>query len=206
MILKKYSKDLEKSSQKAVQVARNAIILFHQGAKGAKTTKGHTMTATATTTSNPFVITLPGDEPREYAQLGRAKAAADRFSLSRKIDVQVITLDGEGQPTVAFVASPVRDRHYRPFERIENVKFGAPAIDGWVPAYSRIKIKATVYRPTEKGAGWLVHSGLNGKITIVRNTKAACKLTSAMKTQELVGAPLAAIRRLSAAWLAEKAR
>ena len=92
----------------------------------------------------------------------------------------------EETDVVAFVTSPraIRNQetgeHFVPWTRVETPKFAAPNFEGWISAYTRKRIGATVYRKVE-GKGWRVHDGRTGNFRDVENTKQACNLTSAMR-------------------------
>ena len=167
------------------------------------------MTTIATpevSTDKPFTIEIEGEEPRTYAQLGRAKDAANKLAARLKMDLEVSTIDPEtGRKIVLHTATPVSGRRFAPWERVENNPKidGKPVIKGWKVAYSRTKIKVLVYRPETKGAGWLVWDGRVDTYELCPNTTVAQKLTKDLKDHTLAGRPLETLLKESAKMLAD---
>ncbi len=83
------------------------------------------------------------------------------------------------------IANREHGQHFVPWTRLENPRFVAPDFEGYVPAYTRKRILATVYRKNdyERGAvgSWRVFDGRTGRFQDVRSTKEACALTGAMR-------------------------
>lgn len=131
-----------------------------------------------------YAITSTEGQLKTYVKLNKATTWADQHAGENQIEVQVIHV-----PTsvVAYVVNPraLRKRAdgtwFAPWTRVETPKHAAPEIEGFIPAYTRRRIQATVYRGLEKGAGWLVHDGRTGGRCAVANTTEARHLTTAMK-------------------------
>lgn len=132
-----------------------------------------------------YSITLPDtDQPKVYAILTKATEFADKFAAKNSVELEVVhTSTG----VVAHVATPVKGRHFFPWERVETPKFPAPHFEGWRPAYTRKRITATVYRSYDPEAElpWMVHDGRSGNTKLVATTKAANEVTKGMKDREL---------------------
>lgn len=126
-----------------------------------------------------YTITLPNvDEPKTYARVDAATKFADKFALENTVELKVIHAPTGAVIHVAtYVPAGV---HFHPWQRVETPKHEAPDFENYTPAYTRKRIGATVYRPNEKGLGWLVYDGRSGNSEIVANTKEACKLTVEM--------------------------
>lgn len=126
-------------------------------------------------------ILLPGGhQPKTYKRLDAAKEFADLYSLEHSVELEVI--DNESL-NVMYVATPVRDRIFHPWERVETPKFSSPHFEGWRPAYTRKRIEATVYRSydPENTKPWRVYDGRTKAFVDVANTKEACKVTKEMR-------------------------
>lgn len=124
-----------------------------------------------------FAINFAG-QATEYVNISEATKAADLLALEGA-EVKVTHLETEA---VVYVTNrrAVQGGYFQPWERVETPKFQAPDIAGWVPAYTRKRIQATVYRATE-GRAWMIHDGRTGNTTTAPNTKAACEITKAMR-------------------------
>lgn len=127
-----------------------------------------------------FTITLPDAEPKTYQVRDAAVAFATKVSKEQGIELEVV--DSETN-SVVKVTTPVEGRHFHPWERVETPKFQSPHFEGWRPAYTRVRIQATVYRSYDAEAEfpWLVHDGRTGGKLQVATTKAARLLTTEMK-------------------------
>src|SRR4051812_15358111 len=103
-----------------------------------------------------FTITLPGQEPKSYPTLAKAKAFALRKAVTSGIELEIVNSETR---TVAFMCTPVQGRIFHPWERVETPAFAAPHFEGFYPAYTRKRIMATVYRAYDAEAEmpWLVH-------------------------------------------------
>lgn len=113
-----------------------------------------------------------------FDELGPARHEAENLTQELGIEIQV-THQETG--AVAYVTTPVpQGQYFAPWQRIENPKFAAPYFAGFVPAYSRKRIEATVYRALDH-SGWRIHDGRTNNFQDVANTKAACALTSSMR-------------------------
>jgi len=141
-------------------------------------------------TRTMFTITL-NDNTASYTRLNDATRRANTLAARDGVEVKVVHAETS---SVVFITSPARQRveaeggEYNPWTRVEQPKHAAPDFDGYVPAYSRKKIAATVYRKNDferGGDNWRVFDGRTGKFRDVRDTKAACKLTTAMKDMTL---------------------
>lgn len=133
-----------------------------------------------------YSITIPGtDQPKTYAQ----KAAAVKFVDKQAAEGTVLQVVDAETNLVVHVGDPVAgSRHFHPFERLESPKTTAPSYEGFVPAYHRKRIDATVYRGLDefglKGT-WRIYDGRSGKFRDVSSTKEACTLTREMKEMQL---------------------
>lgn len=148
-------------------------------------TKGHIMTTTEIETTTQYVVDgiesadLPAEVFTDYIA---ARDAADALALEHGVEVEVVTQTGR----VAHVATPVRDRNFHAFERVETPKFEAPHVEGYRPAYTRARIGAVVYRavaPEDKDKTWLVLTVDDGVQRFARTTKAARLITNALRAE-----------------------
>lgn len=134
-----------------------------------------------------YTITLPDtDQPKTYAKKDAAVKYVDKRAHEDNLSLQVV--DGESG-LVVHVGDPVAgSRHFHPFERLESPKTTAPEFVGFVPAYHRKRIDATVYRGLDehglKGT-WRVYDGRSKKFRDVTSTAEACTLTREMKDMQL---------------------
>lgn len=134
-----------------------------------------------------FVLTNPatGSEITRK-RLADAEAKATELAVAQSTEIPVLHAETEA---VVFVATYVpTDRYFHAFERVETPKHVAPNYHGFVPAYVRKRIGATVYRGMEefdKKGQWLIHDGRTGGHVIVANTKEACQVTKDMKDTQL---------------------
>jgi hypothetical protein len=121
------------------------------------------------------------DQSFEYARLNDATKRADKLAGEGH---EIVVMHAETEAAVYAVnprALAIKGGGYfYPWTRVETPKFVAPALTGWVPAYTRKRIQATVYRRQE-GKGWLVVDGRTGGRQEVANTVEACELTKAMR-------------------------
>ena len=74
---------------------------------------------------------------------------------------------------VVHTATPVRDRIFHAFERVEDSKVEMPRIETHRVAYVRTRVGAAVYRPLTKGDPWLVVQPSTGLRREVPTTRAA---------------------------------
>lgn len=117
-----------------------------------------------------------------YEEFTEAREFAQAITAEQAIELQVVHETG----VVAFVTTPVPvGEYFKPWERIENPKFPAPAFAGWVPAYTRKRIQATAYRSVDK-QGWLIHDGRTGGTRVVPNTTEGRFLFTAMRLGEML--------------------
>lgn len=128
-----------------------------------------------------YSITLPDtQDPKEYAKVGPATAFADKKAVELHRELQVVhTATGAVVHVATYV--PAEQGHFKPWERVETPRIVAPNFPEFVPAYSRKRIGATVYRPLAKGGEWLVFDGRSGNSVLVTNTREACTLTKEMR-------------------------
>lgn len=129
-----------------------------------------------------YTITA-GDQTKTYARLQDATKYADKQATELGIEVKVVHQETEA---VVYATSQraIRNKetgeHFVPWTRLENPKHVAPEFEGFVPAYTRRRIEATVYRGQEKGQ-WRVFDGRTGKFQDVANTTESRHLLTAMK-------------------------
>jgi hypothetical protein len=118
---------------------------------------------------------------REYARLNDATKRADKLAEEGG-EHKVVHLETEAVVYVTSLAAKAaaNGAHFNPWTRVETPKHAAPDFPGFVPAYTRKRIQATVYRGVERGA-WRVFDGRTGKYQDVANTVEACNLTSSMR-------------------------
>lgn len=133
-----------------------------------------------------YVITQAGTNEVitvDVEEFGMAREIADTEAHQRTAEIVVTQQETDA---VAYVTSVKAQQvaetgeYFTPWTRLENPKFAAPVFAGFVPAYTRKRITATVYRNVQE-KGWRVHDGRTGNFQDVANTKAACELTSAMR-------------------------
>lgn len=133
-----------------------------------------------------YAITTQNDRIGKVEDFGQAREIADDHAKEAGVEVKVVLVMEDGNTIHAYAATPVQAGHtFAPWQRIENPKFQAPAFAGFVPAYTRKRIQATVYR-SEAHEGWRVHDGRTGNHMDVENTKAACALTKAMRLGQML--------------------
>jgi len=114
----------------------------------------------------------------EYARLHDATSRADKLAAEgAEITVQHVET---GAVVYVTNARALAEGYFHPWTRVETPKFQAPDLAGWVPAYVRKRIQATVYRSTETRA-WLIHDGRTGGTVQAANTKEACAVTKEMR-------------------------
>jgi hypothetical protein len=129
-----------------------------------------------------FEITV-ADQTKTYARLSDATKYADKQAADLGVEVKVTHQETEA---VVYATSPrallnrETGAHFVPWTRVENPKHVAPEFEGFIPAYTRRRIEATVYRGQEKGS-WRVFDGRTGKYQDVANTTASRHLLTAMK-------------------------
>lgn len=133
-----------------------------------------------------FTITLPdNDQPKTYNRRADAIRFVDKQAVDNGLALQVVDEDGN----VAHVGNPVTDRYFHPFERLETpTKVTAPHVPGFVPAYHRVRVQATVFRGLDEHGNkgkWLIHDGRSGNSVEVANTKEANEVTKGMKVAQL---------------------
>jgi hypothetical protein len=123
------------------------------------------------------------DTSFRFEDVAEASVKAQEWTNEESVELQVIH---QATGAVVLVTTPIQPGHYfQPWQRIENPKFSAPYFEGFIPAYTRKRIQATVYR-SQDHAGWRVHDGRTGNFVDVKTTKEACHLTTSMrKGQEL---------------------
>lgn len=126
------------------------------------------------------------DQSFEYARLNDATKRADKLASEGH---EIVVKHAETEAAVYAVnprALEVKGGGYfYPWTRVETPKFVAPALTGWVPAYTRKRIQATVYRRHE-GKGWRIHDGRTGNTVDAANTKEACLITKEMRLGRLL--------------------
>lgn len=134
-----------------------------------------------------FTITLPDSaEPKTYNRRDAAIKFVNKQALENGLALQVIDEDGN----VAHVGNPVTDRYFHPFERLQTPPSSvpAPAFEGFVPAYHRVRVQATVFRGLDEAGlkgTWRVFDGRSRNFVDVANTKEANEVTKGMKTAQL---------------------
>jgi hypothetical protein len=134
-----------------------------------------------------FTIALPDTkEPKVYAKRDAAIKFVNKQALENGLALQVIDEDGN----IAHVGNPVTDRYFHPFERLETPpsSLEAPAFPGFVPAYHRKRVLATVYRGQDEAGlkgTWRIYDGRSKNFVDVANTKDANEVTKGMKTAQL---------------------
>jgi hypothetical protein len=129
-----------------------------------------------------YTIEIDG-QSKSYARLNDATKFADKKALESGIEVKVLHTETEA---VAYATSPraITNRedgtHFVPWTRVETPKHLAPEIEGFIPAYTRKRIQATVYRGQERGQ-WIVFDGRTGQRRLVANTTESRLLLTEMK-------------------------
>lgn len=129
-----------------------------------------------------YTITIQG-QTKNYARLNDATKFADKQATELGIEVEVVHAETNA---VAYVTSPrallnrETGEHFVPWTRVETPKHVAPDFEGFVPAYTRRRIEATVYRGQEK-AQWRVFDGRTGNFRDVANTTESRHLLTEMK-------------------------
>lgn len=107
----------------------------------------------------------------------QAVAVIDELAVTNGVELELV--DDEGH--VVHVATPVVGRQFHPFERVEDPGFPAPHVEGYRPAYRRVRIGAVVYRalaPEDKDKTWMVLTVDDGLKRFVRTTAAARAITN----------------------------
>lgn len=118
-------------------------------------------------------------EETRFEELSDARELAERLATENKVELEVVhTATG----AVAYVATYVTGRIFHAWERVETPRFEAPHIEGYRPAYQRVRIGAVVYRPLEKGEPWLVLH--NGRRYLRPTTAGAREVTNALRRGE----------------------
>jgi hypothetical protein len=133
-----------------------------------------------------YDIKLPEAEPKTYQVLKAAKAFADKVAIEQGIELEVVNTE---TGTVTYLTSPAliakRDAgvHFVPWSRLETPKFAAPVVEGFYPAYNRVRVGAVVYRAYDEAAElpWMVLDTRTGGRQLVPTTKAARMVTNAMR-------------------------
>lgn len=121
------------------------------------------------------------DSEQTFDDLETAREWADEVTQQESMELQVLYRTEDGSEIVALVTTPVPvDQYFLPWQRVETPKHAAPHFEGFVPAYTRKRIAATVYRG-EDHTGWRVFDGRTGNFKDVANTKEACALTCEMR-------------------------
>jgi hypothetical protein len=134
-----------------------------------------------------FTITV-ADQTKTYNRIADAQRFADKKASELALEVKVLHAE---TGAVAYATSPraILNReegvHFVPFTRVETPKHVAPEFEGFMPAYTRKRIAATVYRGQEKGA-WLVFDGRTGGKRVVSNTTESRLLLTAMKNGQML--------------------
>jgi hypothetical protein len=130
-----------------------------------------------------FNVQISADEVKSYTRLPDATKLADKLASEQGAEIKVIHQETEA---VVYVTSPkaqakaATGEYFTPWTRVETPKHVAPEFEGFVPAYTRRRIEATVYRGQEKGS-WRVFDGRTGKFKDVANTTESRLLLTAMK-------------------------
>lgn len=123
------------------------------------------------------------DEVKTYSRLNDATKFADKVAADQGIEVKVLHAETEAVAyvtSVRAIANREQGVHFVPWTRVETPKHVAPEFAGFVPAYTRKRIEATVYRGQEKGS-WRVFDGRTGAYRDVANTTESRLLLTAMK-------------------------
>lgn len=118
----------------------------------------------------------------EFEDIDVAKAFAHGAAVEHSVELEVVTDDEDGNPVVAYVATPVEGRNFHPYERVETPAFQAPHIEGYRPAYQRVRIGTVVYRKLDE-KGWLVFNTQTGEKIEVATTAKAREITNRMRQE-----------------------
>jgi len=130
-----------------------------------------------------YNVQIDADKVKSYTRLNDATTLADKLASEQGGEFKVVHEETEA---VVYVTSPkaLRNKetgeHFTPWTRVETPKHVAPEFAGFVPAYTRRRIGATVYRGQEKGS-WRVFDGRTGRYQDVANTTESRHLLTAMK-------------------------
>lgn len=116
-----------------------------------------------------------------YTDFPQVMAEADALAKKHSKEIQVLNTETD---SIAYVATYVAGRTFNAWERVEVPKFEAKHIDGYVPAYQRVRIGAVVYRPLTKGEPWLVVTS-DGKKYEAANTAKARAITNKLREEQL---------------------
>lgn len=119
------------------------------------------------------------DDLVTFEDLDVAKEFARGVAVEHSVELEVVTVNEDGETVVVYVATPVEGRAFHPWERVETPAFEAPHVEGFRPAYQRKRIGAVVYRKLSE-RGWLVLNTLTGERVEVTTTKAARLITNRM--------------------------
>jgi hypothetical protein len=142
------------------------------------------MTDQTTTTEAPaYSVSVPEAGETKFVKFGDAREFADQVAGKGGFTLQVLHL-ATGAEAYAVNPAALRKRadgtYFQPNTRIENPKFVAPFIAGWVPAYVRSRIQATVLRQIGT-SNLLIHDGRTGGTRTANNCKQANEITKAMR-------------------------
>ena len=127
------------------------------------------------------------DAPVQTDDLSEAIKVAEGIAKETGEEIKLVHVATEA---VVFATSPRAIRHdetgehFQPWTRLETPKHVAPDFFGYVPAYTRKRIQATVYRKNDRergGLNWRVFDGRTGNFRDVHDTKEACQLTTDMR-------------------------
>lgn len=135
-----------------------------------------------------FTITLPDtDQPKSYARKDAAVRFVDKYAADHQVSLQVVDTESGN---VVHVGNPVTGRYFHPFERLQTPPSSvpAPAYEGFVPAYHRVRVQASVFRGLDEAGNkgvWRIHDGRSGRFVDVSNTKEANEVTKGMKSAQL---------------------
>lgn len=120
---------------------------------------------------------------REYTRLNDATKLADKLAKNEGGEHKVIHAE---TGAVVYAVNPrkvLKDetgQYFTPWTRVETPKHVAPEFEGFIPAYTRRRIEATVYRGQERGQ-WRVFDGRTGRYQDVANTTESRHLLTNMK-------------------------
>lgn len=126
---------------------------------------------------------LINDKVQRFDALNDATKEAERAAGLENIEVKVTHAETD---VVVFVTSPraIRKQQHGeafvPWTRVETPKHQAPEFADFVPAYTRKRIQATVYRGQTKGS-WRVFDGRTGRYRDVANTTESRHLLTDMR-------------------------
>jgi hypothetical protein len=135
-----------------------------------------------------FTITLPDSaQPKSYSRKDAAVRFADKQAAENQLALQVVDTE---TGNVVHVGNPVSGRNFHPFERLQTPPSSvpAPAFEGFVPAYHRVRVQASVFRGLDEAGNkgvWRIHDGRSGRFVDVANTKQANEVTKGMKSAQL---------------------